>query len=188
MKRKLRTLNAAILMLCCSIYLGTGVSLLWFSFPVAAQLTPDNYYLQFVPQIAAATKFFTPMSMVMIAAAIVMLVAEWRTRFRWVPIIVLIGVLCAAGITTKFIFPYNEEMAAGITSPARLVDVLDEWMKLSRIRMGFWVMQWLAMMAYFEAKAYRHEEGSSAGTMALSGATGDLGGHDRERVGTGRRP
>ncbi len=70
------------------MYLGTGGSLVLFSFPLAPQLTPDNYYLQFVPQVQAATAFFTTMTKVMLACGLIMLIAEWRQRTRWVPIIV----------------------------------------------------------------------------------------------------
>jgi hypothetical protein len=184
MKRRLLILNHSLLLLCCSMYLGTGWSLLLFSFPIAPTLTPDNYYLQFVPQVTAATKFFTYMTMVMIAAGVVMLVAEWRTRFRWVPVVVLLGVLAATGLTMKFIIPYNEEMAAHITSAARLGEVLDAWMGFNRLRVGLWTVQWLAMMIYFAAKAYQGEERAYARTMAVSGVAGDLGAHGSKRVGT----
>ena len=39
-------LNAAFLLGCASIYLGTGISLVLFQFPGAGSLTPDNYYDQ----------------------------------------------------------------------------------------------------------------------------------------------
>ena len=52
----------AFLFLCVSMYFGTGWSLWLFSFPVTPQLTPAIYYLQFVPQVTAATEFFTQMT------------------------------------------------------------------------------------------------------------------------------
>ncbi|HQR41522.1 MAG TPA: DUF1772 domain-containing protein [Gemmatales bacterium] len=153
MKSKLLLLNHALLFLCASMYLGTGGSLILFSFPIAPQLTVDNYYLQFVPQVEAATRFFTYMTMVMIAACGVMLWAEWKTRYRWVPITVLLAVLAATGLTMLFIFPYNETMKNGITDPAVLHHTLDRWMFLNRIRTGLWTIQWLCMMSYFASKA-----------------------------------
>lgn len=152
MKPRLLTLNHALLFLCCSMYLGTGWSLLLFSFPIAPSLTTDTYYLQFVPQVAAATKFFTWMTIVMLATGGVMLVAEWRTPDRWVPIVVLLGVIAATLLTTRYIFAYNEEMAGHIGSPERLSDVLTSWMGLNRVRVGLWTVQWLAMMIYFARK------------------------------------
>ncbi len=149
MKRTLLTLNHAVLFLCTSMYLGTGGSLVLFSFPVEPKLTPDNYYLQFVPQVQAATHFFTYMTMLMIALAIVMSISEWHTKLRWVPIVVLLGVLAATGLTMSMIFPLNDEMAKGITDSARLHEVLSRWMSLNRVRVGIWVVQWASMMVWY---------------------------------------
>ncbi len=152
---KLLFANHALLFLCASMYLGTGGSLVLFSFPIAPQLTVDTYYLQFVPQVQAATEFFTTMTKLMLACGLVMLVSEWRGPTRWVPIVVLLGVLAATGMTLKWIFPLNAEMAAHIQDPARLGVVLGDWMQLNRIRVALWLLQWLALMAYFARWAYR---------------------------------
>jgi hypothetical protein len=155
MTSRLLMANHVFLLLCASIYLGTGASLVLFSFPVAPQLTPDNYYLQFVPQVQAATAFLTPMTKLMLAACVLMLWSEWRQPTRWVPIVVLLSVLAATGLTLKGLFPLNEAMAAHITDPARLRAVLDKWMHLNRIRVGFWCVQWAALAWYFARWAYR---------------------------------
>ncbi|MES2940668.1 MAG: hypothetical protein V4864_23520 [Pseudomonadota bacterium] len=155
MKNRLLIANHVFLLLCASMYLGTGGSLVLFSFPLAPQLTPDNYYLQFVPQVQAATEFFTTMTKLMLAACLVMLWAEWRQPTRWVPVVVLLGVLAATGITLKWIIPLNTEMAAHITDAARLREVLDEWMRLNRIRVALWCVQWAALAWYFARWALR---------------------------------
>lgn len=187
MKRKLLLLNHCLLFLCASMYLGTGWSLILFSFPIAPELTPDTYYLQFVPQVEAATRFFTWMTGAMVALAIVMLVTEWRSRLRWVPIVVLLGVLVATGLTMAFIFPYNQEMAAGITDPERLATVLDRWMSLNRVRVGLWTVQWLAMMTWFAVTILQlREEEDRARKVAVQGLAGDLPDHRGERGGAAR--
>lgn len=155
MKGRLLILNHAFLFLCASMYLGTGGSLILFSFPVAPQLTPDNYYLQFVSQVEAASEFFTVMTKLMIASGIVMLISEWRNGTRWVPIVVLLAVGAATALTLIWIFPYNEEMAGHIRDPQRLQQVLGEWMQLNRIRTALWCVQWAAMMCYFARWTYR---------------------------------
>lgn len=155
MKPLLLMANHVFLLLCTSMYLGTGGSLVLFSFPVAPQLTPDNYYLQFVPQVQAATEFFTTMTKLMLAAAAVMMWSEWRQPTRWVPIVVLLGVLASTGLTIKLIFPLNAAMAGHINDAAELHRVLDEWMQLNRIRFGLWCVQWGAMAWYFALWAYR---------------------------------
>lgn len=153
MKTKLLLLNHSVLFLCTAMYLGTGWSLILFSFPIAPQLTVENYYLQFVPQVEAATHFFTYMTMVMIAACGVMIWGEWKTPYRWIPIAVLLAVLAATGLTMAFIFPYNKTMSHGITDPEVLKTTLNHWMFLNKIRVGLWTIQWLCMMVYFGSKA-----------------------------------
>ncbi|MGD0443920.1 MAG: hypothetical protein ABSA39_08285 [Edaphobacter sp.] len=139
----------AFLFLCISMYLGTGWSLLLFSFPIAPKLTVSTYYLQFVPQVTAATAFFTKMTAAMIAANLVMLVAEWRTKLRWVPIVVLLAVIAATVLTIKLILPLNAIMAQGITDQTQLQDILSRWIMLNKWRVALWTIQWFAMMVYF---------------------------------------
>ena len=59
MKTKLLLLSYAILFAGVSIYFGTGWSTVIFQFPTLPELNVSNYYLHFVPQVAAATGFFT---------------------------------------------------------------------------------------------------------------------------------
>jgi hypothetical protein len=157
MKGKLLAVNHSILFLCVSMYLGTGWSLILFSFPIAPQLTVENYYLQFVPQVAAATKFFTYMTALMIVLGLIMTIAEWKTGFRWVPLVVLAGVAAATGLTTIFIFPLNEAMSKGITDASQLMATLSRWMLLNQIRVGFWSVQWVTLMVYFAGQYLRAE-------------------------------
>src|SRR5215213_5134356 len=104
-------LNHVVLFLCCSIYLGTGVSLVFFQFPLEPKLTPDNYYLIFVEPVANATQFFTWMSIVMLVTALIMLVTEWFTGIRWVPVVVLLALIASTALTILVIFDYNRELA-----------------------------------------------------------------------------
>jgi hypothetical protein len=146
---------AALLFLCTSMYLGTGWSLVLFSFPIAPTLTVDTYYMQFVPQVDAATKFFTYMTMLMLALCAALVWAEWRTVWMWAPILVFVLVIVATTLTTRVIFPLNKAMKDGIRDPAVLRTTLARWMTLNRIRVGLWTVQWLAMMWYFAAKSLR---------------------------------
>jgi hypothetical protein len=153
MKNFLFTLNAAFLFLCVSMYLGTGWSFWLFSFPVVPQLTVQNYYYVFVPEVTAATNFFTPMTKLMLVSCCIMIWAEWRTHFRWVPIIVLLAVIAATVLTLYRIFPVNTEMSNGIKDQAELQRVLSTWIFYNKIRVGLWTLQWAAMMTYFGFKA-----------------------------------
>ncbi len=158
MKTKLLALNHALLFLCVSMYLGTGWSLILFSFPVAPQLTPDNYYLQFVPQVTAATEFFRYMTILMMVCAAIMIWSEWKTAQRWVPIVVMIAILAATGLTLWVIFPFNDEMAGHITDADRLRVVLDSWMTLNKVRVSIWTVQWSCMMYWFYHWSVRSRE------------------------------
>jgi hypothetical protein len=141
-------LNDVVLLACVSMYFGTGWSLVLFSFPTRPRLTVDNYYEQFVVQVKLATRFFTGMTTVMLAAAVVMLISEWGDRW-WAPAIVLAGVVAATALTVWFIFPLNKRMQARITDPVELGETLDRWMALNRVRVALWTVQWLSMATYF---------------------------------------
>ncbi|NOJ93127.1 DUF1772 domain-containing protein [Corallococcus sp. CA049B] len=160
MKRggRLDLANACLLFLCTSMYLGTGWSLILFTFPIAPQLTVDNYYLQFVPQVQAATRFFTWMTAVMLLSSGVLAWRERKAALRWYPLGVGVAVVVATLLTRIYIFPYNDEMAAGITSPERLREVLDAWMRMNRIRVGLWTVQWLLTLGYFVHRVLRAEQ------------------------------
>jgi hypothetical protein len=149
MKQLLLKLNKALLFACVSMYFGTGWSLVLFSFPTASELTPENYYNQFVPQVTAATKFFTYMTMVMIASCVIFIIEEWRTKIKLYPIGVLLLVIAATLLTMIFILPYNQQMAAGIKTQAELQEILGKWMNLNIVRVLLWTGQWLLMMAFY---------------------------------------
>lgn len=142
-------LNHVVLFLCCSIYLGTGVSLVFFQFPLEPKLTPENYAMVFVEPVANATRFFTYMSILMLITAAVMLFTEWFSGIRWVPVVVLLGVIAATALTLIFIFPYNRELTEGISDPERLRHVFHKWAAMNRIRVALWALQWTAMMYWF---------------------------------------
>jgi Domain of unknown function (DUF1772) len=155
-KNKFLLLNSCFLFLCASMYLGTGGSLIFFSFPIAPQLTPENYYLQFVPQVHAATDFFTPMTKAMLISGIIMLIAEWKNCCsRWASIGLLVALIAATALTRYGIFPVNEEMASHIKDPKHLHDVLDHWMQLNRWRVLCWVVEWICMMGYFASWTFK---------------------------------
>jgi hypothetical protein len=74
----------------CTCTLGRAGPLTLFSSPTAENLTVANYYDQFVPRVTRATPFFTWMTSVMLATAVIMAVSEWDHRL-WAPVVVLVG-------------------------------------------------------------------------------------------------
>jgi hypothetical protein len=144
---------AALMLLFASMYLGTGWSLVLFSFPLAPRLTPETYALPFVEPVRNATRFFTFMSIAMLVAAVALTVGEADSEYLWVPIVYLAGAIAATALTLLFIFPYNRELTAGVTDRDRLQVVLRKWMRLNVVRVSLWTVQWIAVALYFVLKA-----------------------------------
>jgi hypothetical protein len=144
---------AALMLLFASMYLGTGWSLVLFSFPLAPRLTPQTYELPFVAPVEQATRFFTWMTIAMLVTAVALIVGEADGKYLWVPIVYLAGVVAATAITMLLIFPFNKELKAGVTDPGRLHLVLERWMRLNKVRVALWTVQWTAVALYFVLKA-----------------------------------
>lgn len=152
---RLLLLNDVLLLLCCSIYLGTGFSLVFFQLPLEPQLTVANYQLIFVEPVTAATRFFTSMTIVMLICGAIMLATEWLSGLRWAPAVVLIAVVVATALTVWVIIPLNNELAAGVTDPARLKTVFHEWANLNRVRFALWTIAWAAIAYWFYRMALK---------------------------------
>jgi hypothetical protein len=88
------------------------------------------------------------MTVVMLAAAVVMIVSEWHHRV-WAPVIVLLATVAATLLTEISILPLNRRMAGHIRDPKLLQTVLGRWMMLNRVRVGLWTIEWLALAVYF---------------------------------------
>lgn len=140
-------INDMLLMACCSMYFGPGWSLLLFSFPTSKKFTVANYYDQFVPQVTAATRFFTWMTCVMLAAAVIMGISEWHHRL-WAPAVVFGAVVAVTTLTVVAILPLNRVLANHVRDQHVLETTLRRWMSLNRIRVGLWTAQWLTMAVY----------------------------------------
>jgi hypothetical protein len=157
--RALFTASKVLLFACVSMYFGTGWSLVLFSFPGASELTPGNYYAQFVPQVTAATVFFRAMTIVMMICCIILVIEEWHSRLKWYGVSIFLAIILATALTIVYIFPYNRSMEAGISSQQELRSVLTKWMRLNIIRVSIWTVQWLLMMFYFLVKTRKAQPG-----------------------------
>jgi hypothetical protein len=144
-----KILDASVLLMCASMYFGTGWSLVLFQFPSRAKLTVDNYYEQFVPPVMRATRFFTWMTMVMVGTAIVLITVERHSAYLVPPSILLAAVIAATVLTLKFIVPWNKRMEEGIKDNVELQQVLGKWMSLNWIRVLLWTVQWVAIATWF---------------------------------------
>lgn len=141
-----------VLFACASIYLGTGWSLALFTLPGRGAWTVDNYYDQLMAPIARATRFFTWMTIVMLACAVALIVAEWGSAYVLAPIVVLVAVVGATLLTTLVIFRYNRRLRERVTDPAELQDVLERWVRWNWLRLALWTAQWVATAVYVGLK------------------------------------
>lgn len=153
MSETVRVIDALVLLACASVYLGTGASLVLFQLPDIPRLTPETYALPLVEPAERATRFFTWMTILMLAAAVVLIVGEWDEGYVWVPIVYLVATLAATQLTRAVIFPLNRRMAAGLTEPREVRLVLGRWARLNRLRAVLWTVEWGVIAAYFGLKA-----------------------------------
>lgn len=152
MKAKLLALNHAYIFFISSIYVGLFWSLHFFWFPSFARVTLENYYDQMIPQTETATRFFFVVIPPMMLAIIVMLITEWKTRLRWVPIAWVIGLGVPIWVQQGPIENVNRVLKAGVTDPQHLSDLVGRWMMLNDVRMVILTAMWCITLYYFMAK------------------------------------
>ena len=86
-------------------------------------------------------------------AILIMLITEWRSKLRWVPLAWIPGLLAPVLVQQKFIESINNQFKAGVTDPAVLQKLLKEWMFLNDVRWIILTIMWLITMYFFIAKA-----------------------------------
>ncbi|MEK6478525.1 hypothetical protein WJR50_13360 [Catalinimonas sp. 4WD22] len=154
MKRTLLDINNAYIFFCASIYLGLFWSLHFFWFPnYPSTLNVDNYYDAIIPITDTATQFFFITIPIMAVAIVIMLISEWKTKFRWVPLAWIVGLLAPVIVQQLFIERVNDKFKAGVTDPQELGSLLTEWMFLNDVRWVILTIMWCITMYFFIAKA-----------------------------------
>jgi ABC-type bacteriocin/lantibiotic exporter with double-glycine peptidase domain len=115
----------------------------------------SNYYDAIIPQTDTATKYFFISIPIMIIALIIMLISEWKTKLRWVPLAWIPGLFVPVITQQKFIEDINDQFKAGITDQAVLQDLLKDWMFYNDIRFYILTVMWCITMYFFIAKAQK---------------------------------
>src|SRR5690606_30302273 len=118
-----------------------------------ATLTVSNYYDAIIPQTTTATKLFFITIPIMAIAIVVMLITEWKTKLRWVPLAWIPGLLLPVVVQQAFIEDVNNQLIAGVTDEAVLQELLKEWMFLNDVRWVILTIMWGITMYYFITKA-----------------------------------
>lgn len=154
LKKTLLDINNAYIFFCASIYLGMFWSLHFFWFPnYPSTLNLDNYYNAIIPQTDLATRFFFITIPLMCIALVIMLITEWKTGLRWVPLAWIPGLLIPVIIQQAFIENVNNQFKAGLGNEMQLQDLLNEWMFLNDLRWIILTIMWGITMYFFIAKA-----------------------------------
>jgi hypothetical protein len=161
-KHTLIDINNAYIFFCASIYLGMFWSLHFFWFPnYPNTLNIDNYYDAIIPQTTLATKFFFITIPIMSVAILIMLITEWKTNLRWVPIAWIPGLLIPVIVQQRYIEGVNNQFISGVTDPIKLQELLKEWMFLNDIRWIILTIMWCITMYFFIAKARKSRKYNS---------------------------
>jgi hypothetical protein len=147
-------INNAYIFFCSSVYLGMFWTLHFFWFPhYPSTLTIDNYYNAIIPQTETATKYFFVTIPIMSVALVIMLLSEWKTKLRWVPLAWIPGLLVPVVVQQKWIEDINDQFKAGIKDQAVLQDLLKDWMFYNDVRFYILTVMWGITMYFFIAKA-----------------------------------
>lgn len=144
---------AALLLACGSIYLGTGVTLVFFLFPIQPKLTPETYRVPFVDPVQNATRFFTIMTLLMLAGSVGLIVLELGSAYWIAPAVYLVLTITSTLLTTRLIFPHNQRMTEGITDPEELQRELTAWRRLNTWRGAIWALEWISIATWFVVRA-----------------------------------
>jgi hypothetical protein len=153
-KQTLLDINNAYIMFCASVYLGMFWSLHFFWFPnYPHTLTVDTYYDAIIPQTTTATKYFFITIPIMAVALVIMLISEWHSRLRWVPLLWIPGLLVPVIVQQKWIEDINDKFKAGVKDPAELQNLLHRWMMLNDVRFIILAIMWAVTLYFFIAKA-----------------------------------
>ena len=154
LKQTLLDINNAYIFFCSSVYLGMFWTLHFFFFPHYPKvLNIHNYYDAIIPQTTTATKYFFVTIPIMCVALVIMLISEWKSKLKWVPIAWIPGLMVPVVVQQKFIEDINNQFKAGITDPDKLQVLLQEWMCWNNVRFVILAIMWGITMYYFIAKA-----------------------------------
>ena len=153
MKQVLLDINNAYIFFCASLYLGLFWSLHFFWFPnYPDTLNLENYYDAIIPQTTTATKFFFITIPIMAVSIVIFIITEWKTKFRWIALLWIPGLLAPVIIQQVFLEAINDQFIAGVTEMATLKSLLSKWMDLNDLRGIILTTMWGVTMYYFIAK------------------------------------
>ncbi len=149
-------LTNVLLLLGASIHLGAGLLLVFGTAPPEAALSAEVYRALFSAQASATSGIFAWISLAMLACAVLMLLSEWFSGLRFVPVVVLAAIVAAMLATRALALPLDRSLAAGVADPAQhLRPLLERMASLNRIRLALSATEWTAMAYWFYRMALK---------------------------------
>lgn len=142
-------LSNFLLMFGASVYMGLWWALHIIWYPSWQNVRLDNVADHFINPIDHAIKFFTILVSIMVTTNIILIVQEWRTRFRWLAVVVLILLVMVTYTFQTKILPVINEIRVGLPSQEALTVKMNEWMHLNDIRWVYYSVIWTLLMIYF---------------------------------------
>lgn len=148
----LLAINNAYLFFGTTVYVGVLWALHFFWYPSWSVMNLGNVQDHFILPTSAATDFFTIVVPLMFLTNVILIVMERKTWLVWLAVVALLGITTSTVVGQVLIIPINETIAAGLTDPTELADLLQRWMFLNDVRWVAMTIMWLALMVYFIAK------------------------------------
>jgi hypothetical protein len=138
-----------------SVYMGLWWALHVIWYPSWRAVKLDSVQEHFINPIDHAITFFTILVCIMSVTNIIMIIVEWKTKFRWLSIITLILLFIVTYLFKSSILPVINEIRAGLPNQEALAVKMKEWMFLNDVRWAFYSVIWALFMFYFLAKRYQ---------------------------------
>jgi hypothetical protein len=135
-----------------SLHMGLMVSVFLFWYPSWEGLTLATIHDNFGIPAKLATNLFVILIPIMFLTCAVTIVSEWKTSLKWPAIVTLLGSFGSTAMAYYFLFPINNQIAAGLPTQADLAATLQRWMRLNDIRVCFSVSTWLAVLVFIQMK------------------------------------
>src|ERR1700760_1124657 len=122
--RFLLTLNNSYTLLIASWHMGLMVSVLIFWYPTWIGLTLTSIHDNFSIPAQIATNVFVVLIPIMFITCGIMIISEWKTPLKWPAICTLLGSFGSTIMAYYFLFPLNDQIAAGMPDQASLTTIL----------------------------------------------------------------
>jgi len=144
---------AVYLMFGASFYLGMMLTMKFFLFPMWSTVRLETLETQLGFPVRRATITFTYLLPLMLAAPVVLVIADWGTATVWLAWACLAGVLALSVLSQLLQRPLNLKLYSGtIRSDEELQAVVRRWMSVNGVRFIAAAATWVLTLWYILAR------------------------------------